>query len=68
MSFRLRLFRAPPSLTLKPKKVEDTKGEEVEVMDRPKLLEMLRGIDYDITTREREQRYARITERFCRNG
>ena len=64
MAYRPRMFRAKPFL--KREKVKTVEGTEIEVIDRGNIYVELRNIDYDMTTRERAQRYARRVERFCR--
>jgi len=65
MAFRQRQFRARQ---LRSKKVETKESSMVDlrVVDEVTLRPVFRNIDYDITVRERAQRYQRRTERFCR--
>lgn len=68
MAFRTRMFRANRHRNvLRRQTVKDTDGKDVDVQDADAAFEIHRQIDQDLTTREKAQRFARRTARFCRS-
>ena len=68
MAFRRRMFKARPmnKLAIDVQVAHLPKTKKVNVVSEESLRKVFRAIDYDLSTRERAQRYQRRTERFCR--
>jgi hypothetical protein len=62
MPYRKREFLAPHVLPIE--EIADKDGKKWEILRVDRLRRMLRGIAYDITTREKAARTQRMIQRF----